>query len=578
MSAKLNAPRNLALLLLLQSASLVGLLSLHRFPHIVRVVGKDIHSTVTNLTEAASLIIAISLALTARGLIYRRRRAWIIAVSLQVALIGIGVAHNLHRYINHHHTSHIVFGAFGISHLLSELIILAILLMWRGKFTTKSGSHTRSSDLYYFIRVSLLTYIVGVIVVFLDSRHFVDRPSFIQIFEITFKGLFGISGPVALSALKYQDRLETILFIFGSFIAGSTIVNLLRPIAKKSIQSPEARIALSDLMVRYPSDDSLGYFALRDDKSLMWSDNRKAAIAYSVKNGVMIASGDPLGDKECWPSVIANFLKEADKFAWIPAIYGCTEEAGEIWHRETGFEALELGDEAIVDVADYNLESPHLKKVRQTINRARREENVAFASRISDLPIEKLERFAELAQLWRRGGDERGFSMALGRFCSPEDRDALIVWAEKDGKCVALLQFAPWGRDGLSLDLMRRAFDSSPGVNELLIDRAVQYARENSVRRISLNFATFRSIFERGERLGAGPITRFNHRILKFASRFVQMESLYRFNSKFAPIWEPRFLLFPSVGKLVRISIAVLQIESFLPDSLSSLVKRKAKP
>jgi lysyl-tRNA synthetase class 2 len=112
---------------------------------------------------------------------------------------------------------------------------------------------------------------------------------------------------------------------------------------------------------------------------------------------------------------------------------------------------------------------------------------------------------------------------------------------------------------------MRRAQDSASGVNELMISETIKYAQSNSISKISLNFATFRSIFEKGERLGAGPITRFNHKVLIILSRFVQMESLYRFNAKFQPVWEPRYILFPSIGHLGRVAIAILRVESFLP-------------
>ena len=54
----------------------------------------------------------------------------------------------------------------------------------------------------------------------------------------------------------------------------------MRPIQIKVKQSREARAALLMLMQRYPSKDSLSYFALRDDKSLMWATNNKAAIGY----------------------------------------------------------------------------------------------------------------------------------------------------------------------------------------------------------------------------------------------------------------------------------------------------------
>ena len=52
--------------------------------------------------------------------------------------------------------------------------------------------------------------------------------------------------------------------------------------------------------------DSLGYFTLRRDKSVVWSESGKAAIAYRVVSGVMLASGDPLGDPEAWPGAIGR--------------------------------------------------------------------------------------------------------------------------------------------------------------------------------------------------------------------------------------------------------------------------------
>jgi lysyl-tRNA synthetase class 2 len=199
-------------------------------------------------------------------------------------------------------------------------------------------------------------------------------------------------------------------------------------------------------------------------------------------------------------------------------------------------------------------------------NKARKEGYVTETKKISELTSAELSTLAKYAQEWRRGGDERGFSMALGRFCDSQDPDAIVTWATAQGEYKALLQFVPWGQNGLSLDLMRRSRDAISGVNELLISDTIEYARQQNLERISLNFATFRSIFEKGERLGAGPITRLNHKILVQLSRFVQMESLYRFNSKFQPIWEPRYILFPRVGYLARIAISILRIESFLPN------------
>jgi lysyl-tRNA synthetase class 2 len=438
--------------------------------------------------------------------------------------------------------------------------------MKRRVFNTVTNPHTRKSDLLFFLQVSGLSLLVANIVIFIDRNRFIHPLSNTQVLATAIKGLLGVSGPVAYSMTKTQERIENLLAGMGLFIAATTLFRVLRPVERIVHMKKEDKASLKELIAKYPSDDSLAYFALRDDKDLIWARNRKAAIAYSVINGTMIASGDPLGDPECWPMAIEEFIQEASRHAWIPAVYGCTEKAGEIWRRETECDALEIGDEAIVLVEDFKIDTPQLKSVRQMANKARKEGYVTETQKISELDSDMRFSLNKLAQEWRRGGDERGFSMALGRFCDLQDGDAIVTTASCNGELKALLQFVPWGKDGLSLDLMRRSKDAISGVNELLIAETIEYSRRNGISRLSLNFATFRSIFEKGERLGAGPITRLNHRILIILSRFVQMESLYRFNAKFQPIWEPRYIIFPSIGHLGRVAIAILRIESFLPN------------
>lgn len=67
---------------------------------------------------------------------------------------------------------------------------------------------------------------------------------------------------------------------------------------------------------------------------------------------------------------------------------------------------------------------------------------------------------------------------------------------------------------------------------------------EFGIVRVSLNFAVFRSVFEEGSRIGAGPILRIWRSVLVFFSRWWQLEALYRSNVKYQPDWAPRFLCF----------------------------------
>jgi lysyl-tRNA synthetase class 2 len=154
--------------------------------------------------------------------------------------------------------------------------------------------------------------------------------------------------------------------------------------------------------------------------------------------------------------------------------------------------------------------------------------------------------------------------MALGRIGDECDPDTVLVTAYEGDRLRGFLHFVPWGADGLSLDVMRRDRTADRGLNEFLIVEALRAAKALGVVRVSLNFAVFRSALERGERLGAGPILRAWRSFLLFMSRWFQIETLYRFNAKFRPVWEPRYVCFPAMRDIPRIAVAALEAEAFI--------------
>ncbi|MVO89126.1 DUF2156 domain-containing protein [Streptomyces sp. p1417] len=327
-------------------------------------------------------------------------------------------------------------------------------------------------------------------------------------------------------------------------------------------EDDEAR--LRALLGRHGERDSLGYFCLRREKSVVWSPTGKSAIAYRVVGGVSLASGDPIGDPEAWPGAIEPWLAEAREHGWTPAVMGASEEAGTVYARH-GLDALELGDEAIVEIAEFTLEGRAMRTVRQAYNRVKRAGYEVRIRRHHDIPAEEMAHLLDRADDWRDGATERGFSMALGRLGDPADGECVMLECrDGDGALRAVLSFVPWGPHGLSLDLMRRDRDAENGLMEFMVIELLQRAAEIQITQVSLNFAMFRSVFERGSRLGAGPVLRLWRSLLSFFSRWWQIESLYRANAKYRPIWEPRFLLFEKSGDLPRIAIASARAEGFL--------------
>jgi lysyl-tRNA synthetase class 2 len=454
-------------------------------------------------------------------------------------------------------------------------LLLVLLLTSRRRFTARSDPHSRWFALRVFSQAAAAALVLGVAMTYL-SRRVEGRPSVVARLQEVAYALVGANGPVTFRGDRFNDVFHGTLLALSLVTALAVMLLVLRPSEPISRLSDEDAQRLRALLSKHGERDSLGYFALRDDKSVVWSASGKAAIAYRVVLGVALASGDPLGDPEAWPGAIAAFRELVDGFGWTPAVVGCSELGATVFKREYGLNALELGDEAIVDVADFSLEGRAMRGVRQACSGADRAGYKVELRRAGEIDPTELAELRAAADRWRGDAVERGFSMALSRLGREDDPDCVIVTATNEAGLHGLLHFVPWGKDGLSLDLMRRDRAADNGLNEFMLAGLFTGCPELGVQRVSLNFAVFRDALDRGSRIGAGPVLRAWRGLLLFLSRWWQIESLYRFNVKFRPYWEPRFLSYSAARDLPRIAVAALEAEAFLvrPHRLKRLLGR----
>ncbi|MCP2291313.1 bifunctional lysylphosphatidylglycerol synthetase/lysine--tRNA ligase LysX [Nocardia amikacinitolerans] len=356
-----------------------------------------------------------------------------------------------------------------------------------------------------------------------------------------------------------------LLGLFGALALLAAVITLLRSQRAENAMTGLDESAIRGLLDRSDVEDSLGYFATRRDKAVVFAPSGKAAVTYRVELGVCLASGDPIGLREAWPQAIDAWLRLADRFGWTPAVMGASE-FGATAYRRAGLSALRLGDEAVLDTRSFSLAGPELKQVRQAANRLRKHGISVRIRRHSDIPAEEFAQIIARADAWRDTETERGFSMALGRLGDPLDGDCLLVEAvNQQDRVLGMLSLVPWGRTGASLELMRRDPQSPNGVMELMISQLALTSEQHGITKVSLNFAVFRSVFEEGGRIGAGPVLRLWRGVLLFFSRWWQLEALYRSNVKYQPHWVPRFFLFEERRQLPRVAMASGLAEGFLP-------------
>ena len=233
-----------------------------------------------------------------------------------------------------------------------------------------------------------------------------------------------------------NDWVSPGLLAVGVGLALVALYLLTRPVVDRRLSSPgrrrggtpprpggRPRHRARDIVRRHGTG-TLDYFALRDDKQ--WFFHRDTLVAYAVYGGVCLVSPDPIGPHGERGHVWDAFRRYCDRSGWGVAVMAAAEEWLPHLPRASGMRHLYIGDEAVVDLPRFSLQGGKMKGLRQAVNRVERYGyTVRFLdpSAISPETAEPLDRPDERN---RRGDNERGFSMMLGRIFDPRDTGLLF--------------------------------------------------------------------------------------------------------------------------------------------------------
>ena len=228
-----------------------------------------------------------------------------------------------------------------------------------------------------------------------------------------------------------------------------------------------------------------------------------------------------------------------------------------------GLRTLYLGDEAIVDVGAFTLEGRPIRKVRQSVSRLRKAGYTAELRTVASWTPDTLPRSRRCSSSAARALPSVASRWRWSRSPAPQRG---IRWccsrATGTGAIRGVLQFVPcYGRPAMSLSFMRRDPATPNGLTEFMVASAVEQLRERGIEEMSLNFAAFAQWMHSPEtpvRAGAGAL-------IALGNPYFQIESLYRFNAKFFPRWEPRYLVYEGALGLPRASLAAMWAEGQLP-------------
>jgi lysyl-tRNA synthetase, class II len=307
--------------------------------------------------------------------------------------------------------------------------------------------------------------------------------------------------------------------------------------------------------------DSLAPFLLREDKAFFFAHG--GVLAYRTLRDTAVVSSDPVGPPGHEPWILRDFLRHAASRGWAVVVTAASQKHLDAYEA-LGMRSLCIGNEAVVDPSTFTLEGRSMRKVRQSVHRLERYGYTVEVVPARELTAGLADELALVDMRWRTAQRRmQGFAMTLGRLWGA-DEDAASVYVVARGpdrRVTGFLHFVAYP-DGLSLDAMRRMGGEPNGLNEALVSRALEHARELGLHEVSLNFAGFAHL------MAADAALRRRQQLMRWVlqrahGRF-QLERLASFNRKFAPAWRPRYLVYGNRTHLPVAALRVLQAEAYV--------------
>ncbi len=514
----------------------------------LHLIAQYLPVVVVQAAGALSAIAGIGMIMLSRGILRGQRRSWLVAVTLLVVSLALHLVH-----------------AADVITILVCAAVLTLLVVRRELFRAETEPATLVTALAVLGVGGLLAALGGFVAVEVAGRvHHHRLPGWPDVLLGSAERLIGLRWVTFPAGI---DRYTSVsLLAVGLCLIMIALYQLTRPVVDRRLSSGRATVGrrAAELrardIVRRHCTGTLDYFALRDDKK--WFFHRDSLVAYAVLGGVCLVSPDPIGPFSERAHVWDAFRRFVDRNGWGLGVMG----AGEEWlptYQASGMRFLYIGDEAVVDPRRFSLQGGKMKGLRQAVNRV---ERYGYTVRFLDpahLDPADAGRMAELMAKSRRGEQERGFSMMLGRLFDPRDTDLLLTLVQgPDGAPVAMCQFVPSPAiGGYSLDLMRRDPGEHPnGLLDFALCATIAHLGQMGMKGLSLNFAAMRSVLE-GE-TGEGVTQRVERWALRRLSGVLQIETLWRFNAKYEPRWLPRYIVFDSAEQFVPVVVQIMRAES----------------
>ncbi|MCX6639515.1 MAG: phosphatidylglycerol lysyltransferase domain-containing protein [bacterium] len=435
-----------------------------------------------------------------------------------------------------------------------SFILLITLVLTRRHFTVKSSIPSLRLGMIRFAIAAFLAIVYGTTGFwFVEHHHFHINFNVIDSIQETFRYLFLVGDPNLLPLTHYARWFLDSLYLTTIIAIVLAISAFFRPVIFIFRDRPRDMETAKKIIEEH-GRSALDYFKYAPDKSYFFSESRRSVIAYGVSKNFAITLADPVGPEHEIPEIIDDFAEFCRENDWNLGFHETLPDFLPIYESR-GFKKLKMGDEAIVDLSSFSLDSKESKQFRQILRKLE-DSGIVFKQLPESLSEPELEGLSDVSENWLRLSGRRERRFTVGMF----DRDyvrstPVFVAIDSDGVVQAFVNLIPSYCKGEStIDLMRRRSTAPNGIMDYLFIKLMLYLKEQGFTRFNLGLAPM-SGFTEGE--NAGPEEKAIHFFFQNLDFLFSFKGLLHYKAKFATFWEPRYTIYRSALDLPKIAIVL---------------------
>jgi phosphatidylglycerol lysyltransferase len=330
------------------------------------------------------------------------------------------------------------------------------------------------------------------------------------------------------------------LFAAVLAICGFAFLRLLRPPRRRPAATSEENIQ-SARQIALAQDRADALLVLLGDKNLLFSTSGNSFLMYGRQGGSWISLFGPLGLPSEQSELIWRFRELCYQERARSVFYQIRPDSLPLY-LDAGLTLTKLGEEARVDLREFDVSKPISTKLRYALNRCARD-GLTFRIVSREEVAGIIDQLSAVSAAWLSVKNVREKAFSIGSF-SPAyvgNFDVGVVLLNDRIIAFATLLATQLRVEG-SLDIMRHLPDVPNLTMEFLITSTLLEMKRQGLRWFSLGMAPLSGLESRR-------LAPFRHRVgaivFEHGEQFYNFRGLRRFKEKFNPVWEPRYLATP---------------------------------